>query len=217
MVAVARTAARHHPVTLVDADVNSGGLDLMLGLEEAPGARWPDLRLGEGTVAGADLRAALPTTRDGIAVLSAARSTIADPFRLSGEEMRPVLDSLGAGDGVTVVDLPARGPANGAVVDACEQVALLIPAEVRSAAAAARLVAELTQTRTAVVGIARHRGWSGLSADDLTRITRCRIVGDLGRLPRLARSVELGGLPERLPGTLTAVARVVLAEAGVAQ
>ncbi|QGU03589.1 septum site-determining protein Ssd [Corynebacterium comes] len=213
--ALARTAARHHPVTLIDADDHSGGLDLLLGLEDLPGARWPDLRLGEGTIAGTDLRAALPVTPDGIAVLSTARSTIADSFRLAGKSVRPVLEALGAAPGITIVDLPAHGPAAEAVTDVCDRVVLLIPAEVRAAASAARLVTELTRTRTATVGIARHRGWSGLTAEDLAKITRCRIIGELGHLPRLARAVELGGLPERLPGALTATTRVILADAGV--
>ena len=86
---------------------------------------------------------------------------------------------------------------------------------VRAAAAAARLAADLTRNRTAAVGVVRHRGWSGLSADDLSKITRCQILGELGHIPRLARVAELGGLPERLPGALTAAARLVLADAGV--
>lgn len=214
--ALARTVARHHPVTLIDAGGHSGGLDLLLGLEDTPGARWPDLRLGEGTVAGADLRAALPTTPDGIAVLSAARSTLADPFCLGPEHMRPVLEALGGSPGIAVVDLPAHGPVTETVTGTCDRLALLIPAEVRAAAAAAGLVADLTRNRTAVIGIARHRGWSGLTADDLSRITRCQIAGELGQLSRLPRAVELGGLPARLPGALTATARLIAEDAGVA-
>jgi secretion/DNA translocation related CpaE-like protein len=213
--ALARTVARHHPVTLIDADGHSGGIDLLLGLEDTPGARWPELRLGEGTVAGADLRAALPTTPDGIAVLSAARSAVADPFRLSPESMRPVLEALGGAPGVTVVDLPAHGPVTETVTGTCDKLVLLIPAEVRAAAAAAGMVADLDRNRTATVGIARHRGWSGLTLDDLSRITRCQIIGELGRLPRLPRAVELGGLPERLPGPLATTARLIAGDVGV--
>lgn len=214
--AIARTAVRHQPVTLLDAGEHSGGLDLLLGLEEAPGARWPDLRLGEGAVAGTDLRAALPVTRDGIAVLSAARSTVADPFRLTGDIMRPVLEALDTSPGITVVDLPAHGAVAEAVRDACDRLVVLIPAEVRAAAAAAGLIAEFNRMRTATIGIARHRGWSGLTVEDLAKITGCPIVGELGHVSRLARVAELGGLPERLPGSLAATARLVLADVGVA-
>lgn len=213
--ALARTAARSHPVTLVDAAEFSGGLDLLLGLEETPGARWPELRLGEGAVSAADLRAALPTTADGIACLSAARTTLADPFRLTPEVLTPVLEALRTAPGVTVIDLPVEGPVTDAVTDACDHVVLLIPAEVRPAAAAARLVARLTAARTAVTGVVRHRHWSGLTSADIGAITRCDILTDLGNVPRLSRTVELSGLPERLPGPLATTARLVLEKAGV--
>ena len=213
--AMARVAAGAHPVTLIDADDRSGGLDLLLGLEETPGIRWPELRLGEGTVDGADLRAALPTTSDGIACLSAARSTIADPFRLTPGLVGPVLEALRAAPGVTIIDMPGGGEVADAVADACRHVALVVPAEVRPAAAAAGLVARFTARRCTVAGVVRHRHWSGLGTGDLEKITHCDMITPLGNVPRLSRTVELGGLPDRLPGQLSATARLVLEHAGV--
>ena len=190
-------------MTLVDGVGNSGGLDLLLGIEDDAGARWPDLRLGEGAVPGADLRAALPATGDGIAVLAAARSTVADPFRLDPQAVSTVLGSLRGSTGVTVVDLP---------LDACGQVALLVPAEVRAAAAAASLVARLVRSRTPVAVVARHRGWSGLGVADLERIIHAEVIAELGTVTRLSRATELGGLPTSLPRPLLTAARAVLAE-----
>ena len=215
--AVARTAAhdRLGPVTLVDGVGNSGGLDLLLGIEDDAGARWPDLRLGEGAVPGADLRAALPATGDGIAVLAAARSTVADPFRLGPQAVSTVLGSLRSSPGLTVVDLPPEGllqESGEAVLDACGQVVLLAPAEVRAAAAAASLVARLVRSRTPVAVVARHRGWSGLSVADLERITHAEVIAELGTVTRLSRATELGGLPASLPRPLLTAARAVLAE-----
>lgn len=215
--AMARVAAADTgtPVTLIDADGGSGGLDLLLGLEDTPGARWPDLRLGEGAVSAVDLRAALPGTRDGIAVLSAARSTIADPFRLGPDTVSPVLDCLRGAGGTTIVDTTATDPHIAlTVLDSADQAILLIPAEVRPAAAAARITADLRRTRTSVAGIARHRGWAGLSSDDLEKITQCDIIAELGTIARLARTVELSGLPEQLPRPLLTCVRAALAEAG---
>jgi len=203
------------PVTLIDADGGSGGLDLLLGLEDTPGARWPDLRLGEGAVSAVDLRAALPGTRDGVAVLSAARSTIADPFRLGPDTISPVLDSIRGAGGTTIVDTSTADHHTAlTVLDAADQAILLIPAEVRPAAAAARITADLRRTRTSVAGIARHRGWAGLSSDDLEKITQCDIIAELGTITRLARTVELSGLPDQLPRPLLTCARAALAEAG---
>lgn len=215
--AVARTAAQDRlgPVTLVDGVGNSGGLDLLLGIEDDAGARWPDLRLGEGVVPGADLRAALPATGDGIAVLAAARSTVADPFRLGPQAVSTVLSSLRSSPGLTVVDLPPEGllqDSGEAVLDACGQVVLLAPAEVRAAAAAASLVARLVRSRTPVAVVARHRGWSGLSVADLEHITHAEVIAELGTVTRLSRATELGGLPASLPRPLLTAARAVLAE-----
>jgi len=214
-VAVARVAARSHPVTVVDADPLSGGLDLLLGLEDTPGVRWPELQLGEGAVSGADVRAVLPTTGDGIACLSAARSTIADPYRLTSQALAPVLQALAREPGVTVVDVRPSTPLFDAAVEASDRVTLLIPCEVRPAAAAARLCAELIARRAALTTVARQRYWAGLSATDVTRITGREVITSLSTLPGLPKQSELGGLPERLPGPLATTARLVLEDAGV--
>lgn len=212
--AIARRARRtDRDVTLVDGCPTSGGLDLLMGVEEKPGARWPDLRLGEGAVSAGDLRAALPSTSDGIVILSAARSTIADPFSLDTEVVLPVVESLRSGSGVTVLDLPAE--ADPAVLEACDLVVLLVPAEVRPAAAAASLVKQLQRARTSLVLLARHRAWSGLSTEDLEKLTGCEVIAELGTISRLARTVELSGLPTHLPRPLAVAADAVLIEAGL--
>lgn len=209
-------AAQSQRVTLIDAAEHSGGLDLLLGLEDSPGARWPELRLGEGVVEAEDLRSALPATRDGIAVLSTARSTIADPFRLHRESIEPVLDSLRGFSGVTIIDLPPGGQiADGVVIDACDLAIMLIPAEVRPAAAAAQMSADLRRSRTQIAAIVRHRGWSGLSNEDVEKLTRCEVIAELGSISRLARTTELAGLPDSLPRPLAVAAKAVLVEAGI--
>ena len=48
------------PALLLDADPTGGGLDVLLGCEQLPGPRWPDLRLRGGTLDPAGLLAALP-------------------------------------------------------------------------------------------------------------------------------------------------------------
>ena len=174
------------------------------------------MRLGEGAVVGTDLRAALPTTGDGIACLAGARSTIADPFRLTPGLLAPVLEARRVSPGVTIVDMPAEGPVADTVIDACGHVALVIPAEVRPAAAAARLVARFTARRCTVTGVVRHRNWSGLSTAELQGITHCDILTSVGTVPRLSRTTELEGVPERLPGPLATTARLLLENAGVA-
>ncbi len=78
--ALAVTAARSgRSALLVDLDPLGGGADLLLGAEDVPGLRWPELRAAAGRLPGAALRAALPQSA-GVAVLAADRPlTAASP------------------------------------------------------------------------------------------------------------------------------------------
>lgn len=202
------------PVTLVDADPASGGLDLLLGIEDTPGARWPDLLLGEnsgGLIDAGDLRAALPTTVDHVAVLSAARTTIADPFTVSLTHLATVLSSLAGGPGVVVVDLPAASDP-----PACDLVAVIVPTEVRATSAAVRYLHRLRASRTSHVVLTRRRAWSGMEPADVRRVLGSDPVADVATVAALPRQAEISGLPRRLPATLRRAAAAVLAEAGMA-
>lgn len=212
--ALARVAAGGQlgPVTLLDADPHSGGIDLLLGIEDVPGGRWPDLELNEdssGLIDAQDLRAALPATADDIAVLSAARSTIDDPFLLSPEQTGRVVASLSSSAGVVVVDLSVAADAM-----PCDLVVVIVPAEVRAAAAGARLVRRLRSTKTKYVVVVRRRAWSGLETDDLTRVLGTEPIAEITTAGSLPRDSEIAGLPRRLPATLRGAAEAVLAEVG---
>lgn len=87
------------PVLLADLDPWGGGLDLLLGLEAAPGPRWSALRESRGRISAAALREALPHWR-AVAVLGN-----------DGVEVPPAallaIVAAGVVDGGTVVlDLP---------------------------------------------------------------------------------------------------------------
>ncbi|MFC2549478.1 MAG: pilus assembly protein CpaE, partial [Corynebacterium matruchotii] len=56
------------PTVLVDADPVSPGMDLLLGCETTGGIRWADLSFRSGSIAAADLIAALPETESGLPV-----------------------------------------------------------------------------------------------------------------------------------------------------
>lgn len=56
-------AGRGEPVVLVDLDTGAPGIEMLLGIEEVPGARWPELSAARGDVDGDTLVAALPTWR----------------------------------------------------------------------------------------------------------------------------------------------------------
>ena len=188
------------PVALIDGDKRSGGIDLLLGIESTPGARWPDLNLTEkdrGIIDPADLRAALPATSDGIAVLSAARSTITDPFQLSPEVLRCVTESLRTAPGLTVIDsLPD------AIPQGVDFVFIVVSPEVRITAAAATLSKKLTEAGIICGVILRHRSWAGLSAEDVQSLVKMDVCAEIKYHKNLAQRCETSGLPHRLPRTL---------------
>ncbi|SDS60433.1 septum site-determining protein Ssd [Corynebacterium timonense] len=207
--AICRAAPRELEPMLVDAHRYSGGLDLLLGIEEEIGARWGEIVLGDGSVNRADVRRALPSTRDGIAVLTHARTTINDPSGADKHEIERLVAAT-SGAGLTVVDSPVRlMPAR------CDLAVVLTPAEVRGAAAAARIVAECSAASTPAALVVRHRGWSSLESGEIARIARAEVIAQIQHAPRLPRAVEVEGLPQRLPRTLAAAARAVLEEAGL--
>lgn len=209
--ALARTqCAAGGRALLVDAHPYSGGLDLLLGVEAEPGARWPELTVGDGSIDAADLYRALPSTPDGVAVLSAARSTVADPFRLDKDLLARVVGAAQAGEGICVVDCTPE-----TIPDACTHVVIVVAAEVRSAASAAQLLVRLDAARRRCVVVLRQRQWASLSAAEVERIVRSTVLAELPTLRGLTRAVEIGGLPQRLPAPLRKAARAVLEEVGV--
>lgn len=205
-VAAALCRASNNDATLVDTHRLSGGLDLLLGIEHTPGARWGEIELGEGAVARADLRGALPTTDDGIALLTFPRASVSDPYRLTAAELERTVDALGAG-GLTVVDaspslLPSR----------CDLAVIVVPPEVRAVAAAARLVADCNADSIPNVLLVRDNDWAALTESEIEHSTRSRVVGRIRSVRGLTQTVERAGLPKRLPRHLTGAAEAVLGE-----
>lgn len=211
--ACARVAAGNtaQPVILVDAGESSGGTDLLFGLEESPGVRWPDIASGSGSVEADDLLRALPATADGVRVLSAGRSPIATPVELRPELIATVLGTLRQGSAQVVVDIPVAGQASDAAADHCDYVVLLVPAEVRPLAWAAQQAARLRTRGTSAAVVVRHRGWSGFSPEEIEELTGLDVLAELGTVSRLPRTIEVSGLPLHLPRSLAEVAHTIMA------
>ncbi|MEX3504077.1 septum site-determining protein Ssd [Corynebacterium sp. LK2510] len=206
---ICRAAGSEREPTLIDAHRYSGGLDFLLGIEDEIGARWGEIVVGEGAVDRADVRRALPSSADGIAVLTHARTTIADPFVVGRHDVERLVAAV-AGAGLTVVDAPVN-----LVPSGCDLVVVVTPAEVRGVAAAARVVAELAAGGATTAVALRHRGWSSLDREEAERIVRAPVIAEIRQAGRLTRTVEVAGLPTRLPRTLANAARQILSEAGL--
>ncbi len=132
--ALASTASRRgESVALVDVDPWGGGLDLLVGGEQAAGLRGPDLATTSGRIDATSLRDVLPVVDD-LALLSWGRD---DPVPVSRASMRTVLAAARRGHQLVVADVPRLDDdaAREALALATCTV-LVVPAEVRAVAAA---------------------------------------------------------------------------------
>lgn len=207
------TAARAGSQLLcVDADPLGGGLDLALGSEQLPGARWPDLLGTTGRVSAPSLREALPA-HGSLSVLSWDRD---DLLTLPPDVLAGVLAAGRRGADLVVVDLPRRIEASAhEALLATDVVFLVVPAEVRAVAAASRVLRQLGPVEGRVEVVVRGPGPAGLDgalvADNLGLPLAVDMRPDRG----VIGDIDLGRGPwGRARGPLVRACRTVLGRLG---
>lgn len=209
-VAVAARAATRGRVLLVDCDPLGGGLDLLAGAEELEGLRWSGLALGGGgggRVAAASLHEALPSPDGVLTVLACDRAGAGpDP----GAAVAVVEAGRRAGE-VVVCDLP-RTPTDTslAVADAADLVVVVVPAEVRAVAAAARVAEPLVERGVPLRLVVRGPAPGGLDADDVAQALGLEVLASVAPEPGLAAALDRGKVPGLRPGPLQDAAAAVL-------
>jgi len=207
--ALALTAVRRGVATLlVDGDPYGGGIDLVFGGEHATGVRWPDLGGTRGRVPATALAQALPKLAE-LSVLSWDRS---EPTHLPVQAVQAVLTAGRRSHGLVVVDLPrSLDESSREVLGAARTTLLVVPAEVRAAAAAARIAAQAAQLCRDLRLVVRGPSPAGLSAAEIQRALALPLVGDVRPEPGLARDLEEGAPPGLRRGSpLAAVCNAVL-------
>jgi secretion/DNA translocation related CpaE-like protein len=193
--ALAVTAARRgRRCLLIDGDPLGGGIDLLLGGEQTTGLRWPDLAGARGRVSGTALHQALPHF-DGLAVLSWDRG---DALAIPVAAMDSVLGAARRGSDLVVVDLPRRvDEAAELALRFCGVGLLVVPAEVRATAAAARIAASAGLVVPDLRLVVRGPAPSGLPADAVAGALGLPLAGYLRAEPGLAAAQERGEPPTR--------------------
>ncbi|MBK5305513.1 MAG: CpaE-like family protein [Frankiaceae bacterium] len=192
---LAVTASRRgHGVLLVDGDPLGGGIDLVFGGESDPGVRWPDLGGTRGRLPGAALTEALPRMSE-LSVLSWDRG---DVLRVPPEAMEAVLEAGRRACELVVADLPrALDEASRIVLSLATVVLLVVPAEVRAAAAATRVATQLSPLCHDLRLVVRGPSPSGLAADEIAGALGLPLVGFLKPEPGIDLALERGEPPAR--------------------
>jgi secretion/DNA translocation related CpaE-like protein len=190
---LAVTAARRGLRTmLVDADPLGGGVDLVLGWESLDGLRWPALSQASGEVPAPALVEALPG-RSELVILSWDRG---EPMTVPPEAMLAALDAGRRGRDLTIVDIPRRLDESAMLaLRAADQVYLVVPAELRACAAAARVAAVAGPHCAALSVVVRQPGPAGLAVKEVIAALRLPYAGTIRSEPRLRTAWERGEPP----------------------
>ncbi|WP_227424004.1 septum site-determining protein Ssd [Pengzhenrongella sicca] len=191
--ALARRLARggSTPVALVDLDGAGGGLDVLLGLEEAGGLRWPDLRGARGDVVGDELTALLPRW-SGVTVLSADRSRPGAP---GAEVLAAVLDALGACHAHVVLDLDRAQAVAGDPARRCAVLFVLAGRDLRSVAGVLALRAAALGAVADVRLVVRGPAPGGLGVLELAHVVDLPVAASMRPQRGHAAALERGGGP----------------------
>ncbi|MCF8609426.1 hypothetical protein L5G28_04530 [Gordonia sp. HY285] len=204
--AVALVAARDgERVLLLDADQSGAGADLILGVEDEPGLRWPDVTGETGAIAGPALRAALPGVGR-VSVMTSARDDV-EPLR--PDTVLAVVDAGRSAGDVVVADVGREpGPVAAALVDSADFAVVVTTASVHSVAATRRTAARLVPERDVVL-VVRGPSPGGLRASDVAAAIGLPLLGGYRPERALPQRCEGSGLSLRSRSPLTAAAQDV--------
>ncbi len=194
-VAIACAVGAGDDCLLVDADPDSSGLDLPLGIAEGAGVRWSEIPDSAEPLDPGLLRSALPqvgqvavVTGSGVGlgwgVASGASALGPGAGRMAG-----VLGVGRAEYGRTVVDA-GRGRLPAGLLGPGDAVALVLPATLAGVVAGKRLLGGLASQR--VVVLLRPTGW--VPADEVAEQLGVPAVLEIPRLRRAAELAECGDL-----------------------
>ncbi len=187
---LALTAARAgRSALLLDIDPLGGGIDLVLGCEDVPGVRWPEVVTTRGRVGAHAFRSALPRM-GALPVLSWDRT---GPRATVPAVMQVLLGAAQRGSELVVVDLPRRlDEAATQAMAHCDTLLLLVPTEVRAVAAARCLLTDLRAVCADVRVVVRVLPRSVVTAAAVTDALDLPLAGRLPTQRGLVNAVNDG-------------------------
>jgi secretion/DNA translocation related CpaE-like protein len=189
---------RGHRVLLVDGDPLGGGLDVLLGIENAEGLRWPAAGSQGRAVTARSLTEALPHAGN-VWVLTSGRAPEGDMESAAG-----LLASARRGFDVIVCDVDRHLDALGAELLAHALLTVVVvPEEVRSLAASASVVRRVSGHAATLVAVTARRK-PGLSRETVEATLGLPVIAQM-RLDRRLRDALDHGVG---PGGSAALRRV---------
>ena len=189
------TAAKR--TLLIDGDPLGGGLDLVLGWEQEDGLRWPALTGTGGRVDPPALFHALPHRGDLVLLSFAREDPTGGPLpAVPAEAMAVTLDAARRGRDVVVADLPRQlDDAATLALQAADRAIIVVPAELRATASAARIAATMAMHCENVSVVVRGPAPGRLKAREISKALGLPLAGTLRPEPALCQALERGEPP----------------------
>ncbi|WP_411374305.1 septum site-determining protein Ssd [Arthrobacter sp. MPF02] len=177
-------------VLLVDGDPWGGGVELAIAAEENPGLRWPDLAEARGSIDPVQLSDALPVA-GGFSFLSWPASR--EPsVPVAAATSAGVLDAARRGYELVVVDIGRRSEPLQAFAWDCDRILVVVPAQLKAAVAAARLLQEFPPVEAAL--LVRGKPGSALDGSLLSEAIGLPVQGRVPELRGVPAAMESGRL-----------------------
>ena len=193
---------------LLDLDDIGGGVDLVLGVEESAGLRWPELTVDSGQVVAASLHAALPRSASGVTVLAPRRGIA---HTVTADSATAVLEAARAAGGTVVVDLSRRvDDVAHAVVEVVDLLVVVTTATVRGCAAAGEMSGRWQPVTDRSGLVVRGPAPGGLSASVVASAVGLDLLAAVRSDPRVVHGLESGRLPLPRRSSLARAADTVL-------
>lgn len=203
--ALAYELSTHNPTVLLDTHFGGAGLEVILGMEDTPGVKWPDLHDARGALDWKHLETQLPTWR-GIPVVTCARTT---PVFPTSSTTGTVLASAVAAGRNVIVDAPPSIVHNHHHL--LTHHVVLAPRNVRGVAGATALAGLPTPGGGRSVVTSFHRPVS-MTPQQLARYARLPLVGEWPHVRGLPEAVEHGATVLEFPRAVHRAAQRVLAQ-----
>lgn len=188
---LAQAAARHGArVLLIDGDPWGGGLELALSAEEEAGLRWPDLADASGSIDPDQLQEALPDV-GGFSFLSWPGNR-ERPAAVDAAAVSAVLDAARRAYELVLLDIGRGREVVRTFAWECDRVLVVLPAQLRAAVAAARLMPELPPVETSLA--VRVKPGAAADYELISRSVGAPVQSILPEIRGTAAATELGRL-----------------------
>jgi len=194
------------PALLIDLDPWGGGADLLVGGAATPGLRWPEIGMQDGRLEWDAIRSALPRYR-AVSVLATTRRGGLP----SAAVVDAVIDAGRRGGATVVCDVPRTSTdVTQAAVDTADLVALVVPCDVRSCAAAEATVHAVRAVNPNIGVVVRGPAPGGLRPAEIATVIGVPLLASMRPEPLLAERLERAALTFRSRSPLAGAARAVL-------